>query len=328
MTSTGWPGATEATRMSARSARTPEQVQCGNCGTTEQVCISSPCGPRCTLCFTEQVERSFRYAVQRSAMLSHGERVAVALSGGPASLALLELLVRLRRGFPVKRGKSRPKHFDLVVLHVSVPVEFGGHGVAGAAALKALVEKRYGLTVQTTDASVVSARLQDRVNRMYKDASDDSVSNTRDSSQQSMLLADTVKELILSSAIQHNCSKLFLGTTITRAATITIARVAAGSVHRLGGEIAADSAPSPMASAGEASAPLLAPRVLRPLREVSTREVVRYLRCVGYTDWITPAQPQFYETLESAAERFIWRASETRPATSFSVVHSIERAMK
>jgi hypothetical protein len=261
-------------------------------------------------------------------MLSHGERVAVALSGGPASLALLELLLHLRRGVPTKKGKIRPKHFDLIVLHVPVPASCGGLGTSGAVALGALVEKRYHLTMDTMSPELFLNALQERMEALKADASDNVSLLCRDSSQHSLLFADTIAASLETMARQRGCRKLFLGTTITRAAVITIARVATGQVHRLCHEITVEQIKMPTTPTGEQPAALEALRILRPLREVSTREAVRYLRCRGCTNWITPAQPWWEETPESAAERFIWRASETRPATSFSVVHSIERTMR
>jgi len=302
--------------------------KCVVCQSTEEVRVfSANCERLCVPCFVERFERSFRYAVQRWSMLSHGERVAVALSGGPASLALLELLHGLRRGFAHHKGKIRPKHFEIVVFHVIVPAGYGGNGASGAAALQALVQERYGLTVHTVDEALFLAR----ADALEMSTRDPMATNHQldvlDPTIAPALVAGIVNALLERMAEAYECKKLFLGTTVTRAAIITIARVATGNPLRLDAEIGVDYHSSTAGCQGSAYASSGPLRWLRPLRNISLRDVIRYLRARGCTAWITPAEPWAQENIESTAERFIWRALETRPATSFSVVHSIERAL-
>ena len=54
----------------------------------------------CTQCFTATIREKVRNTIARHKMLDHDSRVALGLSGGKDSIALLEILHNLQRNHP------------------------------------------------------------------------------------------------------------------------------------------------------------------------------------------------------------------------------------
>ncbi len=54
----------------------------------------------CKRCFTESIENKVRATIVKYKMLSYGDKVAVAVSGGKDSITLLEILAKMERHYP------------------------------------------------------------------------------------------------------------------------------------------------------------------------------------------------------------------------------------
>jgi uncharacterized protein (TIGR00269 family) len=76
-------------------------VSCSVCGLGRAVYMQEWSGTRfCASCFVESVEKRVRKTISRYGLLREDDRIAVAVSGGKDSLALLRILWKIERDFP------------------------------------------------------------------------------------------------------------------------------------------------------------------------------------------------------------------------------------
>ena len=278
---------------------------CFKCGGGEAQ-FYSVAGARCPPCFDAHVRDTFRRAVVREGMLQHGARVAVAVSGGPASMALLDLVLRFwEREWGGRGSESRQWHFWPLVLHVEVPWRGG-----------AQTAERLRDLAETHNLPFASVRQEPPPELLH----------SMDGSERRQCWREQVRLQLTRMALDHNCTGLLLGTTATRAAVMTVVRMGMGEGWQAKEETRMVTEWSAPPHGNQVRAEQHANiTVGRPLRELLQRDMVRYARTrPGLELGITHMQ-DMRDTLEGLAERFLLEMGQGRAATIHSVLGVMDR---
>lgn len=239
---------------------------CIKCGESQAVILIGTNGKFCRNCFQYHFSHKFRASLGKNPVVRHGERVAVAFSGGSNSSALLNLLLAETSPDAYKKLKFHP---GIIFIDDTAVLPDGDYSDS-LSAISAIME-RSGLPYDVF-------KLEEVLDCQEKQPND-SLSQTSDLSAQLKALFDsltsvTCKEellyrmrckLLTRKAKALGYQHVFLGETSTRLAVNILSNIAQGRGSRL-----------PLDTQFSDGGCLEGVNLLRPLRDVTAKEVCVY----------------------------------------------------
>lgn len=321
------PGAALGTWSRAQTARQREQQEaagapsataaasatCRKCKQAPAVAFIRQNDPFCADCLQAAILTKLRAATRASGLLPEGERIMVALSGGPSSMALLYALMQTQA--PEANRHERGKfYFQLAAMHVD---EARVRGLAPHRAQQHLIQLEEAVRGMGFSGTLLTPALHQALQpQQSADGSGGGggssngggcdnaggagagdyagcehlaalLGSVADATGREDLAAALRQRLLLATAAAHGCSKLLTGDNATTLAVRVISDAAKGRGYSLPADIQiadARAAFAAAASAGGATSGGTAgtttpqqcavPIVLHPLREVTSRELL------------------------------------------------------
>jgi len=247
----------------------------------------------CKQCFAKSIEDKARHTIVKYRMLSHSDRLAVAVSGGKDSISLLHVLANMERKFP--RASL-----------VAVTVDEGIRGYRDEA-LRITAEtcKELGVTHH-----VVSFK------GLYSFTLDEIVQQTRKHHSELTPCAFCGvlrRKAMNQAALQVKASKIATGHTLDDEVQTSLLNLFHGDVSRLATE-------KPMTDKVH---PRLVQKV-KPLCEIPERETALYAYVKGLDFQSTPC-PYAGEAMRNDIRTLLDRMEERHAGTKYTVYNSIQK---
>lgn len=279
---------------------------CMRCGGAPKIVVRL-LDPLCRACFEEYFVHKFRAVLGKSRAIQYGEKVLIAVSGGPSSSAMLHL---------VCAGLSARARRKLQIQPSIVVVDERSIGDDGAWDEEVEVIKRM---VEDTGFPCYFISLEDVFGKdKLSDTAHAQQLRTLFSSLTSLtaredMLQSIRSQILVSVARQHGCNKVMVGDNSTRLAVRLLSNVSQGR----GGTVSLDT--------GMCDERYGDITLIRPMREFAAKEIAYYNHCNDVVTTPTPslsfASP-INGSIDRLTEQFIAGLQSEFPSTVSTIFNT------
>ncbi|CAG9467893.1 unnamed protein product [Pedinophyceae sp. YPF-701] len=342
-----------ASAETLRGIRPSDAVLCEKCRKSRAQSVARQGRKLCAECLVSAIAKKVSAESRMGGLVGHGDRLVAGLSGGAGSSAMLEVLKSFQ-SVVVDRPERGKVVYDLVGVHVD---EAGAHGASGAGgardippharrAVEAVQALHGGPRVRLAVVRLewaLSAELLDRARAPSADGPSDAdvaalereppqelterllqlLGAVRDETGREDLIAALRGHLLATVCRVLRCNKLALGESATRMAINALCDSAKGRGYSM-------TANTRWCDA-RLSALGLGPTVVRPMQEVTSRELCQYGRHHGLPNAppyrSLQKRPFVSSSINSIVENFLGDMQDILPSSASTVLKTCSKLM-
>ncbi|XP_042866004.1 cytoplasmic tRNA 2-thiolation protein 2-like [Penaeus japonicus] len=315
---------TEMTRATGLMDISGGDVLCRKCGTGTAEVVLRVRDAYCRECFLAYFVHKFRSTIGKSKQIRHGDKVLVATSGGPSSVAMVHL---------IRQGLNETSHKQLRFVPAFLYVDescLSENPSSGHEYIKKVCEEVTALKFDcyvTSIEQIMSAQVKPPVlftkewneehllkSQSLEESAKDLLISCKSLSAKEDLAEQLRRDLILQAAEALGYEKVFLGDNATSLSVAILGNVAIGRGSQLPGRVHFKSVHRGI-------------EMYRPMREILQNEIQHYVKIHSLLTVQAPSFQTKGQSITSCTEDFVMGLQKDFPATIPTIFRTGDKLM-